>query len=346
MMSAIRGKVPAWKLKEVEELKKLIKSYPVLAIVGFRGMPSSQFQKLRREFRGEIVIRVVKNTILERVLDSLGGEYKKLKDYIEDQTAIVLTKLNPFKLYKKLEDTKTPSPLKPNQISPTDVIVESGTTPFPPGPILGELQMAGIPAAIERGKVVIKNSVTLVKAGEIVKPEVARALQLLEIKPIKIGLETRAVMEDGILFTPEDLAIDETKIFEEFVESARRALNLAINIAYITEETAEILIKKAFVNAKNLALNAKIYEKEVMPEILSKAYSDMLSLASILGEDAIDDELKERLKDLKGDVKVGEKLEKTEVVKEEKVEEKKEEKEEEEEVKEEEALEGLGALFG
>lgn len=336
-MSAVRGKVPQWKVEAVEEIKRIFTSYPVVGIVGFRGVPSSQFQDIRREFKNEVTIKVVKNTLLKRALESLGGDFKKLEDFIEDQVAIVASNMNPFKLFKKLEGTKIPSPLKPNQITPVDVVVEAGPTNFPPGPILGEIQAGGIPAAIEKGKIVIKNTVTVVKAGEVVKPEVARALNLLEIKPIRIGLDTKALFEKGIVFTPQDLAIDEAKVFEDFVEAARKALNLAVNSAYVTEETAEILLQKAFLDAKNLAINAVIFEKEVMPDILAKAYSEMLAVARLLSDEALDEDLKERLSGLATPTPQTP----AETVEEEKVEE-----EEEEEDKEEEALEGFGALFG
>jgi len=94
---------------------------------------------------------------------------------------------------------------------------------------------------------------------------------------------------------------------------------------------------KAFMDARNLAINAVIFEKDVIGDILARAYSEMLALASHLSEEALDEDIKQRLA----------KAPKKEVVKEEK-EEKVEEKEEEEEEesKEEEALEGLGALFG
>ncbi|MBE8540085.1 50S ribosomal protein L10 [Geoglobus acetivorans] len=337
-MSAVRGKVPQWKVDAVEEIKRLFREYPVVGIAGFRGVPSSQFQSVRRDLRDEVAIRVVKNTLLKLALESLGGDYKKLEDYIEDQVAVVASKLNPFKLFKKLENTKTPSPLKPNQVSPVDVVVEAGPTNFPPGPILGEIQAAGIPAAIEKGKIVVKNTVTVVRAGEVVKPEVARALNLLEVKPIKIGLDTKALMENGIVFTPADLAIDEAQVFEDFIEAARKALNLAVNSAYVTEETAEILIQKAFLDAKNLAINAAVFEKEVMPDILAKAYSEMLAVANLLSDEALDEDLKERLSGLSvaAQQPAAEQVDEA----------KEEEEEEEEEPKEEEALEGLGALFG
>jgi large subunit ribosomal protein L10 len=336
-MAAIRGSPPKWKVQTVEELRKTFKSHPVVAIVSFRGVPSNQMQRIRRELRGKALIKVVKNTLIEKALEGLEDSYKKLEDFLYDQTALVFTDMNPFKLYKLLEETKEPSPLKPNQISPVDVVVEKGPTPIPPGPMMAELQNAGIPVAIERGKVVVRETVTVVKAGEVVKPEVARALNVLGVKPIKIGLDTRVIYDNGVLLTPDVLAIDVEKVKSEFAEAYQKALNLAVNCAYVTEETAEILIIKAVMDARNLAINAGLPVKDVMPEILAKAHMEALTLASLLPESALDDELRSLLSS-----RVVE--EKEEVVEEKKEEEEKEEEKEEEE--EESALEGLGALFG
>jgi len=339
-MAAIRGSPPKWKIQTVEELKKLISSHPVVAIVGFRNVPAGQMQKIRREFKGKVEIKVVKNTLLERALDGLGGNYLKLKEFLGDQIAIIAADENPFKLYRMVEDTKVPSPLKPNQISPVDVVIEQGPTPIPPGPMMAELQMAGLPVAIEKGKVVVKATTTVVKAGEVVKPEVARALERLDIKPIKIGLDVKAVLDSGVILTPDVLAIDTEKVLEDFQNAYQKALNLAVNAAYVTEETAEILIIKAFNDARNLALNAGIFAKDVMEDLLAKAHAEMLALASNLTDEALDDELRSMLSGLAQTV-----VQTTPSV-EEKEEEEKEEEEEEEEAKEEEAIEGLGALFG
>ena len=339
-MAAIRGSPPKWKIQTVEELKKLISSRPVVAIVGFRNVPAGQMQKIRREFKGKVEIKVVKNTLLERALDGLGGDYLKLKEFLGDQIAIIAADENPFKLYRMVEDTKVPSPLKPNQISPVDVVIEQGPTPIPPGPMMAELQMAGLPVAIEKGKVVVKATTTVVKAGEVVKPEVARALERLDIKPIKIGLDVKAVLDSGVILTPDVLAIDTEKVLEDFQNAYQKALNLAVNAAYVTEETVEILIIKAFNDARNLALNAGIFAKDVMEDLVAKAHAEMLALASNLTDEALDDELRSMLSGLAQTV-----VQTTPSV-EEKEEEEKEEEEEEEEAKEEEAIEGLGALFG
>lgn len=338
-MAAVRGSPPKWKVQMVEEIKKLVSSHPVVAIVGFRNVPASQMQKIRRDFRGKLKMLVVKNSLLERALDGLGGDYLKLKEFLGDQIAIILADENPFKLYRMIEDTKISSPLKPNQISPVDVVVEQGPTPIPPGPMMAELQMAGLPVAIEKGKVVIKATTTVVKAGEQVKPEVARALERLDVKPIKIGLDVKAIYDSGIILTPDVLAIDTEKVLQDFQNAYQMALNLAVNAAYVTEETAEILIIKAFNDARNLAVNAGIFAKDIMGDLLAKAHAEMLALASSLPDEALDDELKSMLSGL---VEITSQT--TPVAEEEEKEE--EEEEESEEEKEEEAIEGLGALFG
>ncbi len=48
-----------------------------------------------------------------------------------------------------LEKTKTKMAARPGETAPEDIVVSKGPTGFRPGPIVGELQQAGIPAAIE-----------------------------------------------------------------------------------------------------------------------------------------------------------------------------------------------------
>ncbi|MEM0503987.1 MAG: 50S ribosomal protein L10, partial [Archaeoglobaceae archaeon] len=320
-MAAVKGAPPKWKVEEVERIRSLVSSYRVLALVSFQKVPAWLMQKIKRDLKGKGEMRVVKNTLLSIALDSVGKGYEKLKEFAKGQVAIVVSNENPFKLYKRIESMKIDAPLKPNQISPIDVVVNEGPTSLPPGPAVAELQMAGIPAAVEKGKVVIKSKATVVKAGDVVKPEVAKALEKLGIKPLKIGLETLAIY-DGVILTPDLLKIDEEAIVKDFEKAYSIALNLAVNCGYITKETVEILILKAYTNARALAIDAGIMAKEVMPDLIAKAHTQMLSIASLLPPEALDDELRSQL---------SLKVEKT--PKEERKEEKKEEEKKEEEEK-------------
>ncbi|RLF50739.1 MAG: 50S ribosomal protein L10 [Thermoplasmata archaeon] len=269
-----------WKFKEVEELKKLISSYPVIGLVGIRGIPAPQMQEMRAKLRGKAILRVSKNSLIERALENGTA---KLKDFIEGETGIIVSNLNPFKLYQELEKMRMKAPAKGGEIAPEDIVVKKGDTPFKPGPIVGELQKAGIPAAIREGKVVIEKDVVLVKKGERISPDIAKVLNRLDIKPIEIGLKVYALFENGIVYTPDVLAIDIEKVKKDFEDAAKKALTLAIEIAYPTKETIETIMQKAYRNAYMLALECNIYTKETIEEFIRKAYLQAKSLEEKIG---------------------------------------------------------------
>src|SRR5437667_9772525 len=99
---------------------------------------------------------VAKNILL-RLAVQQASEKKpaldQLCETIEGQTAVVTADINPFRLFKELEATKTRAPARGGELAPEDLWVRAGETPFKPGPVVGELHKAGIPAAIGRGKV-------------------------------------------------------------------------------------------------------------------------------------------------------------------------------------------------
>ncbi|WP_156145983.1 50S ribosomal protein L10 [Methanococcoides methylutens] len=331
--------IPKWKKDEIEDIKNLIESYPLVGVVGIGGIPAKQLQSMRRSLKDVAVLKVSRNTLIKRALDESSDDIKKMDDFIEVQTALIFTEQNPFKLFKLLEKSKSPSPIKGGMITPNDIIVEAGPTSFPPGPILGDLQAAGIPAAIDGGKVVVRETSAVAKAGEVVSQKLAAMLTRLEIYPLEVGLDLRAVMEEGSIFTPDVLAIDEEQVFADFVQASQQAFNLSVNAVYPTSENISTLLAKAAAESKNLGINAVVFEPDVMGSLLGKAQCEMMSVASAASgkdEGAVDDELKEALGAAASAAPV-------ESAAEEVVEEKEEEKEEEEEGG---MAAGLGALFG
>ncbi|MHA1742869.1 MAG: 50S ribosomal protein L10, partial [Candidatus Heimdallarchaeota archaeon] len=53
------------KIKEVEELKKMIESYPVIGLLDIFKLPSRQFQEIRKKLRGKSLIKIVKKSLLK-----------------------------------------------------------------------------------------------------------------------------------------------------------------------------------------------------------------------------------------------------------------------------------------
>ena len=305
--------VAEWKKEEVASLKELIASHEVVGMANLLDIPAPQLQKMRRTLKDSAVLKMSRKTFMSLALNSSDKKnIEALEGYMEGQPAMIFTNMNPFKLYKILESSKTASPAKAGSIAPEDIVVPKGDTAFKPGPILGELQKIGIPAKIEKGKIVITSDKTIVAAGESIPRDVASILTRLEIFPLEVGIDLRAAYEDQTVYTSDLLTIDD-------------------------EQTIPVLLQKAATLSLNLALNAEILTSKTTDLLIAKAYAQMLSLASELeavDENAIDDELREKLSSTAVNAEVTKDNEESE----------EEEKEDEEE--EGDAAAGLGALFG
>ncbi|RZN64833.1 MAG: 50S ribosomal protein L10 [Candidatus Methanoliparum thermophilum] len=282
-----------WKKSTVDEISTDISKYKTIGIVGMKDVPARQMQEIREKLRRDAVIRMNKNVLIRRALSSQGLE--RLSDEVKDQTALVFSNKDAFKLFKLLESSKSFAPLKAGELAPTDIIIKKGPTPFKPGPIVGELQRVGIPAAIESGKVIIREDKVILKSGEEVSPKIAEVLNLLKIYPKRLGLDLKVAFEEGETFYKSDLYIDIEKYKTDVINAVNSAYNLAFNTAYPIPEVLPSLIAKAVNDAKNLVFNANIYEPAVIDMLLLKGWRNMLSLASRINEDALDKDLKDKL---------------------------------------------------
>lgn len=266
--------LPAWKREEVESIVENSGKHELIGLVDVYGIPARQFQQIRRNLHGSAVVKVARNTLVEHAFNELGGHFIDLNDHVSEHSALIFADGNPFKLFKSLEQTKTKRSAKPGEIAPEDIVVSAGPTSFKPGPIVGELQQAGIPAAIDGGKVKIKETKTVVKAGQAINKKQADVLAKLDIKPMPVGLSLLAVVYEGEIYLPDVLGIDEEAYKAQITLSAQQAFNLAVNAAIPTscQFVTEAQIAKAVREARNLGVEAPIYEKGVIEMIISKAY--------------------------------------------------------------------------
>lgn len=327
--------VASWKKEAVADLSTRIAKCKVVGIIDVHGVPAPAFQTMRTNLRGKADIVMLKNTLLKLALQEAAKNKKgleKLVEAVNGQCAVVTSDLNPFRLFRQLDATKTKMPAKGGEIAPDDIEIKAGETPFKPGPVVGELQKAGLPAAIEQGKVVIKKDKVLVKKGDKIPRDAALVLSKLEIYPLTVGLDLSAAFEEGMIYHKDVLAVDEVKIMSQVMGAASGAFNLSIFIGFPTAITIKPMVALAHMRALNLAVNAGIATPETVKIMLAKANLQMLSLASKVPA-GLDEDLKKLLTDAPKppETKGGD----------EKKEEKKEEK-----VSESEAAAGLAGLFG
>jgi len=278
--------IPEWKVRDVDELVEKISKSRVVGIVGVREIPADNIQQMRGDLRGNVEIRMVRNTIAHRALQASAPEIRQLSDYIEDQTALIFSDENPFKLYRLLEKGKKPMPIKAGARAPRDIVIEAGETSFSPGPMVGKLQAAGIPAAIKGGKVVINQKVTLAKEGEVVAAKTADILKTMEIFPRNVGLELRAAYEGGLIFKVADLTIDVEAQLSELALASAKAFGLAVEIGYATPSTVGPMLARAQRRASALVLEAGIPVPAMMEMLLAKAAANARALSRLASGEA------------------------------------------------------------
>jgi len=268
------------KQKLVQQMIKDIQHYPLVGLVNFENLPAQQLQGMRAMLREKgVKIYMTRKKLLHLALiNSKKQNIEHLAEKITGLPALIFSDGNPFTLYSLIQKNKSEAPAKAGQKSPKDIIVKAGGTNFAPGPIISELAAVGIKTKVDQGKLAIISDVKVAKEGDVISPKLAETLKRLDIKPMEIGLNLVAVWENGTVFSAKQLHVDEVEYADNFTQAARWALNLAMEAGYLTVETTELLLQKAFREAKAVAIEQGILSAETINEILAKTERQALSL--------------------------------------------------------------------
>ncbi len=247
--------VPEEKKKLVDEILKKIKASRTMLVVSTKGLPTSQFQKIKKSLRGKAEIVVAKKSIVLRAIsNSEKGVLQNLKNGVVADIALIFSGLEAFELASLLADNQSSAKAKAGDIAPEDIKVEQGPTELIPGPAISELGSVGLKVAVENGKLAIKQEAVIAKAGEVIKPNVASVMAKLNILPMKVGFIPLAAYdaEDDKVYT--NIKIDKEGAMEELKTAISKALGFAVNLGYTTKETISYFISKAAREEKALAL--------------------------------------------------------------------------------------------
>jgi len=282
-----RGAVRPEKVERVEALAQHLLAHKVTAVVGLRGVPAAALQSMRRELRArEHPIVVAPNSAIRHALERASGQRASLKPLLEqvvDQTAVLSAEGNPFSLAHELSRTRSPTPARGGEIAPNDIVVPAGTTSFKPGPIVGELQHAGFPAAIEKGKVVLKKDTTIVRAGGTISREVAGLLTRMDIRPLEVGLTLRALVEGDTFYPPEVLAVDLDARRADFARAVYGAIGVALELGVVAPETIARFIARAHRAALAVAVAAGYPTPETVGPLFAQAMREAATVGKLTG---------------------------------------------------------------
>lgn len=245
------------KAKKVKELVDKVKTARSLMIVSIKGLPSRQFQDIKKGLRANASIKVEKKNILIRAIKELKKESAlPLEAHLSDSCAFVISDLEGYELAGILSSKKTPVFAKAGQIAPTDIEVKDGPTDLVPGPAISELGALGIQISVENGKIAIRQPKVVVKEGQEIRENVAAVLQKLGIQPFSVGLTPVALydLKEEKIYT--DLKIDSEEKIKQLQDAAGRALGFAQKIKYMCKETIGYFLAKA--NMEGQAIQNKV----------------------------------------------------------------------------------------
>ncbi len=268
------------KSSEVEAIKDILKEYKSIGIASLKKVRASQLQEIKKTMAGKVYLRVLKNTLIKIALEEMENEeLKKLEAYLEGSNVYLFTDLNPFKLALLLERGKVKTTAKSGDIAAMDVVIPSGNTGQPPGPVISQLNAVGLPTRIESGSVWISKDTLVVRRGEIINERLAGVLSKLGIKAVELGISMRAVFDNGMIISGDQLKVDVDATRRSVQASNSEAFALALEIGYASKDTIKPLLQRAHQKAVALSVSAAIPTKDTIADIIRKANAEMTSLS-------------------------------------------------------------------
>ena len=231
------------KKRKVKDLAEKMKKKTVM-VVSVKGLPSAQFQDIKKKIRQKAVISVAKKKLIDFALDHSGvKELHQLVPYVDDSTAILFSDVDAFEIAGMLYDEKSPAKAKTGQTAPFDIEVKAGPTDLVPGPDISALSGVGLAPKVEGGKISVMKDKVILKEGEIVTDKIASIMAKLNIIPFKIGIEPVAAYMDGKVYA--NIVIDKAGMIAELEGAYGRALPFAVELGYVSENTLDFLFAKA-----------------------------------------------------------------------------------------------------
>jgi large subunit ribosomal protein L10 len=272
------------KAQEVDEIRKLILEHNALGIASLQKVRAAQLQEMKKKLRDVAQVQVIKNTLVRRAVADLKDKpnLEKISDFLSGSNIYLFTDLNPFKLALMLEKGRVTTTAKAGDIAAIDVIVPAGNTGLPPGPVISQLGSVGLPTRIESGSVWINRDTLVAEKGDVIDVRLAGVLSKLGIKAVEVGLILKAIYENGLVFTDDQLHLDVEGFRKSILEAQANAFSLALNSGYPMPENISLLLQTAHRKAFGLALNAGVPTSETIGDLLRKAHMEGMSLQAKL----------------------------------------------------------------
>lgn len=201
--------------------------------------------QIRVALRGKGVVLMGKNTMVRRALRTILAEhpeYERLLPHVKGNIGFVFTEQDLKEIRDLIVANKVAAPARAGAFAPKDVTVPAGNTGMEPGKT-SFFQALGIPTKIARGTIEIVSDIKVVIAGNRVGPSEATLLNMLNISPFTYGMTVVQIFDQGNIFSPDVLDIDEQELIDRFLSGIKTiaAISLALNYPTIVSVTHSLV---------------------------------------------------------------------------------------------------------
>lgn len=306
------GATRAEKQVYFEKLKELLAKYPSIFLVNVDNVGSNQMHQIRVALRGKGVVLMGKNTMVRRALRSILAEspqFERLLPYIKGNIGFVFTDKDLKEIRELIVANKVAAPARAGAFAPKDVVVPASNTGMEPGKT-SFFQALGIPTKIARGTIEIVSDVKVVTAGTRVGPSEATLLNMLNISPFTYGMTVVQIFDQGNVFSPEVLDIDESELIDRFLSGIKTVAAISLALDYPTIVSVTHSLVNAYKNLIAISLateytfdgSEKVKEYLANPDAFAAAAAPVAEAAPVA---AAQEEAKEEEKEEESDDDMG-----------------------------------------
>jgi len=262
----------------------LLESHELVGAADLTKVGSSMLQDLRKQLRDRVVIKGIKNTLMRIAMEKaqLDG-FEDFMSSVKGQNVYIFSNGNPFELAMTLHGNKVRVFANAGDTALNDITISSGNTGLSPGPLISKFGSLSIRTRIESGNIWVVQDTEVAKTGDEISTDLADLLARLGIRASEMGLEIKAIYEDGKVIPRDDLILDLDEYRGQLSQAYGEAFQVALQAAYLTSATSNSIVTMAFQNARKVALEAAWITPETATELVARVNAQAVSLAKAVG---------------------------------------------------------------
>lgn len=268
----------------VDATVKLLDNYKIIGAADLTKVGSGMLQDMRKQLRDRVTVKGIKNTLMRIAMEKAGLEgTDEFLSEIKGQNIYIFSNGNPFELAMTLHRNKVRVFAKGGDLALEPLVIPSGNTGLSPGPIISKFGGLGIRTRIEAGNIWVVQDTDVAKEGDTISADLADLLVRLGIRASEMGLDIKAIYEDGVVIPRSDLILNMEAYSTSLAKAYSDAFQVALKASYVTLSTVVPLLSIAAQNVRKVALEAKYLTPETASELLSRVTTQAVNLAKAVG---------------------------------------------------------------